>query len=69
MKNLQATYNLWRKEIEDLNKEAEETGNIHLHGTWDCGEAAAREDFSNYAELEEEITFEDMLKLENNYEE
>ena len=35
--------------------------------TWDCGEASARESFSDFAELEEEITFEEMLKLENNY--
>lgn len=68
MKDLQTTYNRWRKEIEELNQEAERTGDIHLNGTWDCGEAIAREDFSNYANLEKEITFEEMIELENNYE-
>lgn len=35
--------------------------------TWDCGEKSAREDFTKYAELDEEITFEEMLELESNY--
>lgn len=35
--------------------------------TWDCGEKSAREDFAEYADLEE-ISFEEMLKLETNYE-
>ena len=64
MKNLQEIYNKWRKEIEELNKDED----VRHHGTYDCGEAIAREDFSNYADLEEEITFEEMLELENNYE-
>ena len=39
MKNLQEIYNKWRKEIEELNNEAEKTGDVRLHETWDCGEA------------------------------
>ncbi|MCR1952904.1 ImmA/IrrE family metallo-endopeptidase [Clostridium sp. DSM 100503] len=64
-KELEDLYNEWRKEIEEINKEDD----IRLHGTWDCGEAVAREAFSNYANLEEEITFDEMLKLEKRYEE
>lgn len=33
----------------------------------DCGDINNRRDFSNYAGLDEEITFEDMLDLENLY--
>ncbi|WP_288060113.1 hypothetical protein [Thomasclavelia cocleata] len=33
----------------------------------DCGDINNRRDFSNYADLDEEITFEDMLDLENLY--
>lgn len=57
MKNLQTTYNEWRKAGEDCE----------VNFTWDCGEGSAREDFSNYAELENEIEFEEMLELEKNY--
>lgn len=38
-----------------------------MYTDWDCGEASVRESFSDYAELEEEITFEEMLELERNY--
>ena len=61
MKELQVKYNEWRK----LGEEQSTSTDIPF--TWDCGEASAREDFSNYAELEKEITFEEMLKLEENY--
>lgn len=33
----------------------------------DCGVEANREDFSNFAELDEEISFEEMLKLERQF--
>lgn len=59
MKKLQNIYNTWKKEGIEL---AEQTG---LEFVWDCGEGIAREDFSNYAGLEKEITFEEMLALEN----
>lgn len=59
MENLQSIYNTWKKEGIEL---AEQTG---LGFVWDCGESIAREDFSNYAGLEKEITFEEMLALEN----
>lgn len=59
MENLQSIYNTWKEEGIEL---AEQTG---LEFVWDCGESIAREDFSNYAGLEKEITFEEMLALEN----
>lgn len=52
----------WREAGEDATE-----GNDYTF-TWDCGEGCAREDFSNYAGLEEEITFEKMLELERRYE-
>lgn len=58
MKKLQNIYNTWKKEGIEL---AEQTG---LEFVWDCGEGIAREDFSNYAGLEKEITFPQMLALE-----
>lgn len=59
----------WRKGIEEENEWQEEHGgSLPMYGEWDCGEASAREDFSNYAGLEEEITFEKMLELERRYE-
>lgn len=51
----------WR----ELSEEMLEDG---MSGSVDCGEASVREDFSNYAGLEEEITFEKMLELERRYE-
>ena len=47
----------WRKIGED--------GEVSF--TWDCGEVSARKDFSDYAGLENGITFEEMLKLEERY--
>ena len=67
-----ALFNLycdWREDIEKENEWQEEHGGSHpIYRTWDCGEVSAREDFSNYAGLEEEITFEKMLELERRYE-
>lgn len=56
MKDLEKIYKEWR----ELNEEIEASS--------DCGEQVVREDFSNYAELEEEISFEEMLELERNFE-
>lgn len=56
MTNLEKIYKEWRK----LNEE--------LGASSDCGEQVVREDFSNYAELEEEISFKEMLELERNFE-
>ena len=61
MMNLQEKYNEWRTLGEE---QVEDTG---LEFTWDCGESSAREDFSDYAGLDKEITFEEMLELEKNY--
>lgn len=51
----------WRVEGESSSKL------LKIPFTWDCGEASAREDFSSYANLEVEISFEKMLKLEREY--
>ena len=59
-KNLMEVYRAWREVTEELINE----GNA---GSVDCGEVAVREDFSNYAELDKEISFEEMLELEREY--
>ena len=68
MSNLQKKYNEWRKEIEEENEWQKEHGGSHpLYSEYDCGSDAARESFSEYAGLNYEISFKDMLKLERNY--
>lgn len=68
-KDLQKKYNEWRKEVEEENKWQQKHGGSHpIYTPWDCGEGSAREGFSNYAELDKEISFEEMLELEKNYE-
>lgn len=47
-------------------RETGEDGEVSF--TWDCGELSARKDFTNYAELENVISFEEMLKLQKRYE-
>lgn len=49
------TYAEWRKTSEEMG------------GSIDCGEQAVREDFSNFAGLNKEISFEEMLELETQY--
>lgn len=61
MVDLQEEYNKWRI----AGMEASEGTNIPF--TWDCGESSAREDFSDFANLDNVISFEDMLNLENNF--
>lgn len=69
MKSLYAMYKEWRKQIEEHNEQEKEIGGSHtVLGSYDCGEGSVREDFSNYAELDTEITFEEMLGLEREYE-
>lgn len=51
----------WREVSEEMLEDG-------MNGSIDCGESSVREDFSNYAGLEEEITFEKMLELERRYE-
>lgn len=62
-------YKEWRKAIEDENKWQEKHGgSLPVYGSVDCGEQAVREDFSNYARLENEISLDNMLRLEQRYE-
>lgn len=61
MNNLTAVYAEWRKVCEEMLSDG-------LQGSIDCGEKAVREDFSDYAELQETISFEEMLVLEREYE-
>ena len=60
MKNLKELYKEWRELTEGLMEDYPKT-------SVDCGETSVREDFSNYAELQETISFEDMLELEKEY--
>lgn len=60
MKELKKAYAEWRKISEEMLEEG-------FKGSIDCGDKAVREDFSNYAELSETISFEDMLELEKEY--
>ena len=60
MKELKKLYTEWRKVSEEMLEEG-------FKGSIDCGDKAVREDFSNYAELLETISFEDMLELEKEY--
>ena len=60
------------EELMKLYREWREVGeyaiiDTDLTFTWDCGEGSARVDFTEYAELEEEITFELMKELEDCY--
>lgn len=58
-------YRKWRKATEEANEGLD----LNMQqGSTDCGEQAVREDFSNYAQLENEISFDDMLRLEQRYE-
>lgn len=60
MKNLKGLYKEWRELTEKLAKDYPGT-------SVDCGETAVREDFSNYAELPQTISFEEMFELEKEY--
>ena len=63
MKNtLMELYKEWRETTEELNK------TDTIQSPIDCGESSARESFTAYAGLEKEISFEEMLELEKNYE-
>lgn len=55
MKDLDALYKDWLEVCDDLGQDT------------DCGDVNNRRDFSAYAELDEEISFEDMLELERAY--
>ena len=54
-------YKEWRKVSEEMLEDG-------MGGSVDCGEVSVRKDFSDYAGLENEITFEEMLELEERYE-
>lgn len=60
MKELKKLYAEWRKISEEMLEDG-------FKGSLDCGDAAVREDFSNYAELQKTISFEEMLELEKEY--
>lgn len=59
-KKLMEVYREWRKVSEEMLEDG-------FKGSVDCGDKAVREDFSNYAELESVISFEEMLELEKEY--
>lgn len=51
----------WRKVSEEMLEDG-------MSGSVDCGEESVRKDFSDYAGLEEKISFQDMYELEKRYE-
>lgn len=55
MKDLELLYRQWLELCYYLGQDT------------DCGDVNNRRDFSAYAELDEEISFEDMLELERAY--
>lgn len=68
LETLQPVYNQWRKEIEDNNQlETEQYEDRASYTSYDCGEASVREAFTDEADLEMQITFNEMQKLEENY--
>jgi len=62
-KQIQTWYNDWRKELEFINEHLEPWEK----GKWDCVDYGAREDFSRTIGLKYTISYEHMVKLENNY--
>lgn len=60
MKELKKLYAEWRKVSEEMLEDG-------FKGSVDCGDKVVREDFSNYAELQKTITFEEMQELEKEY--
>lgn len=58
---LKEKYAEWRKVSEEMLADG-------MGGTIDCGDASARMDFSAFADLDDEITFEEMWELEKEYE-
>lgn len=61
MKDLKALYAEWREVSEEMIADG-------IPGDVDCGYGENRQDFSNFAELDYVISFEDMLELERDYE-
>ncbi|GAV16096.1 hypothetical protein [Paenibacillus sp. NAIST15-1] len=59
--DLKAKYSEWRRISEEMLSDG-------YAGSIDCGESVVREDFSNFAGLDEQISFDDMLALEQDYE-
>lgn len=55
MKTLEQKYQEWLEVCDDLEQDT------------DCGDINNRKDFSNFANLDEEISFDEMLELERNY--
>ena len=58
---MKSNYKQWRQITEQDIKDG-------LGGTTDCGEKCVREDFTAFAKLNTEITFEEMFELEKDYE-
>ena len=62
--DLYSEYKKWRDQMEEFL----EDGTIDsIGGSIDCGESAVREDFTAWAHLDEEISFEEMFELEKRY--
>lgn len=57
--NIYEVYKDWRKISEDMLND--------MGGSLDCGEQKVREDFSSFAGLKKEISFKEMLELEDQF--
>lgn len=69
MESLKRLYAEWRRQAEEHNAWEEEHGGSNpVYWDTDCGELAVREDFSEFANLDETISLEDMLQMERDYE-
>lgn len=69
MESLKKLYAEWRRQADEHNAWEDECGGSNpVYWDTDCGEPTVREDFSNWANLEEVISFEDMMELERGYE-
>lgn len=67
--SLESMYSEWRRQADAHNKWNEEHGgSIPIYWKTDCGDSSVREDFSEFANLKDVISFEDMQELECGYE-
>ena len=65
---LKRMYREWRRQADIHNQDEDKNGGtLPVYWIIDCAEECVREDFSNFANLDEEISFEDMRILEQEY--
>lgn len=62
MKNLKELYKKWREEIEKLHNSKEKAKEY-----FDSSDPAVRKEFSKWVGLDEEISYDEMFELENEF--